>query len=253
VSASVLVVDDEGPARRRLRALLEAQPSVELVGEASSGPEAVGAIRALRPDLVFLDVQMPGMNGFEVIEAIGVEAMPVVVFVTAYDEFALAAFDVAAADYLLKPFTEERFARALVRALATRERRQGGRDALERLLRQRLGRPSRPLERLLVREGERLFFVPTGEILRLSAEGNYVRVRTAAGSHELRETLSGLAARLDHERFVRVHRSEIVNRDFVAEIQRHQHGDLIAVLRNGEAVRVSRRYAARLLGPSENP
>ncbi len=250
MSARALIADDEAPARRRLRSQLAAEAGVEVVGEAGSGSEAVEAIRSLQPDLVFLDVQMPGMNGFEVIEAVGVEAMPVVVFVTAYDEYALAAFEVAAVDYLLKPFTQERFGRALARALAAVATRPGGRDSLERLLRERLGRGERPLDRLLVRDGERLLFVPAGEIVRLSAEGNYVRVHTAAGRYELRETLAGLEARLGAERFVRVHRSEIVNLDFVGEVQRHQHGDLIAVLRNGEAVRVSRRYAARLLGPT---
>ena len=232
MSTRVLIVDDEAPARRRLRAQLAREREVLVVSEAASGPEAVEAIRAQRPDVVFLDVQMPGMSGFEVIETIGVEAMPAVVFVTAYDEFALEAFEVAAVDYLLKPFTEERLHKALTRALAGRALREAG---------------PHTLERLLVREGERMFFVPATEIVRLSAEGNYVRVHTRTGSHELRETLARLEARLDARRFVRVHRSEILNLDFVGEIQRHFHGDLIAVLKNGDAVRVSRRYAARLL------
>ncbi len=250
MSARVLIVDDEAPARRRLRAQLAKEAGVLVVGEAGSGPEAVEAIRAQRPDLVFLDVQMPGMNGFEVLEKVGADAAPVVVFVTAYDEFALDAFEVAAVDYLLKPFTEERLRTALTRALAATERREAGRDSLARLLEDRLGGGRRPLERLLVREGERMFFVPAGAIVRLSAEGNYVRIHTTDGSHELRETLARLESRLAAERFVRVHRSEIINLDFVGEIQKLFHGDLIAILKNGDAVRVSRRYAARLLGPA---
>jgi two-component system, LytTR family, response regulator len=244
----VLIVDDEAPARRRLRAQLAQEKDVLLVGEAGDGPEAVLAIRAQRPDVVFLDVQMPGMNGFEVIEALGVEATPAVVFVTAYDEFALAAFEVAAVDYLLKPFTAERLRKALARALDTTALREAGREPLARLVGEGLGRGPRSLERLLLREGERMLLVPVAEIVRLSAEGNYVRVHTVSRSHELRETLAHLEERLDR-RFVRVHRSEIVNLDFVGEIQKHAHGDLIAVLRNGDAVRVSRRYAGRLRAP----
>ena len=253
MSARVLIVDDESPARRRLRAQLAKEEDVLIAGEAGSGPEAVLAIRALRPDLVFLDVQMPGMNGFEVIEAIGVDAMPAVVFVTAYDEFALDAFEVAAADYLLKPFTDERLRKAVARGLDAQAWREAGRASLARLVGEGLGSGARSLERLLVREGGRMFFVPVTEIVRLSAEGNYVRIHTVSRSHELRETLARLEQRLDGRRFVRVHRSEIVNLDFVGEIQRHFHGDLIAVLKNGDAVRVSRRYAARLLEPEQRP
>jgi two-component system LytT family response regulator len=248
LSVTVLIVDDEAPARRKLRAQLARQARVRIAGEAGSGPEAVDAIRALRPDLVFLDIQMPGMNGFEVIEAIGADAMPAVVFVTAYDEFALDAFEVAAVDYLLKPFTAERFEKALARALAAGAQRQTGREPVARLLHELLVRERRPPERLLVRDGERMLFVPTAEIVRLAADGNYVRIHTTSGRRELRETLAALEERLDAARFVRVHRSEILNLDFVAEIQKHVHGDLIAVLRNGEAVRVSRRFAAKLLG-----
>ncbi len=250
MSVRVLIADDEAPARRTLRSHLATEAGVEVVGEAGSGPEAVEAIRARRPDLVFLDIQMPGMNGFEVLEAVGAEAMPVVVFVTAYDEFALEAFEVAAVDYLLKPFTADRLRKALARAIEATSRREVGRESLERLLRELLGHGSRTPERLLVREGERMLFVPVRTIVRLSAEGNYVRVRTASGSHELRETLASLESRLDGDRFVRVHRSEIVNLDHVAEIERLFHGDLTVVLTNGDRVRVSRRYADRLLGAS---
>ncbi len=247
MSLRVLIADDEAPARRKLRADLADEDGVEIVAEAGSGPDAVEENRARRPDLVFLDVQMPGMNGFEVLEAVGPERMPAVVFVTAYDEFALDAFEVAAVDYLLKPYTRERLRKALARALQATGSREG-REPLARLLQGLLAEKSRPLERLLVREGERMLFVPVRTIVRLSAEGNYVRVRTASGSHELRETLASLESRLDGARFVRVHRSEIVNLDQVAEIERLAHGDLSVALRNGDRVRVSRRYADRLLG-----
>jgi two-component system LytT family response regulator len=248
VSASVLIVDDEAPARRKLRAHLAGAAGVEVVGEAASGPEAVDAIRSLRPDLVFLDVQMPGMTGFEVIEAVGLEAMPAVVFVTAYDEFALDAFEVQAVDYLMKPFHADRFRQALARALDRIAQREPAQASLARLLEGLLHKPAHQAQRLLVRDGERMLFVPLREIVRLTADGNYVEVHTARGQHHLlRETLASLEARLDPQRFARIHRSEIVNVDFVAEIQPFFHGDYTVVLKNGEQVRLSRRYQDRLL------
>jgi two-component system LytT family response regulator len=251
VSARVLIVDDEAPARRKLRAQLVTEAGIEIVGEAGSGPEAVDAIRTLRPDLVFLDVQMPGMNGFEVLEAVGAEGMPVVVFVTAYDEFALEAFEVQAVDYLLKPFSKERFDRALERALRALEHREDGRVQVRSLLEKVLaGR--RPLRRLVVRTGERMLLVGLHEVLHLEADGNYVKVHTASGVHLLRETLTALEGRLDPERFARIHRGEIVNLDAVKEIQPYFHGDLVVVLKNGERLRLSRRYRERVLGAQES-
>jgi two-component system LytT family response regulator len=246
MSARVLIVDDEAPARRKLRGQLARHAELEIAGEAANGLEAVEAIRTLKPDVVFLDVQMPGMTGFEVIEAIGTEAMPAVVFVTAYDEFALDAFDVAAADYLLKPASEARLKRAVERALERNTQRDGGGATLARVL--AALRPSRSfLRRIVVRTDERLFFVNVAEIVRLSAEGNYVKVHTGAGAHLIRETLASLESKLDPERFARVHRSDIVNVDWVKEIQPHFHGDAVVVLKNGESVRLSRRYQDRLL------
>jgi two-component system LytT family response regulator len=219
-----------------------------VVGEAASGPEAVEAIRSLKPDLVFLDVQMPGMTGLEVIEAVGTEQMPAVVFVTAYDEFAVEAFEVQAVDYLLKPFDAARFQKALAHATErVRQRAGGAAESLEPLLARLLGEQRRFLERLLVRDGERMFFVRVAEILRLTAEGNYVRVHTAAGRHLVRETLAGLEARLDPERFARVHRSEIVNVEAIKEIRPLFHGDHSVLLKNGDEVRLSRRFQDRLL------
>jgi two-component system, LytTR family, response regulator len=248
MSVRVLIVDDEAPARRKVRTHLADAAGVDVVGEAASGPEALEAIRALRPDLVFLDVQMPGMTGFEVIEAVGPEAMPAVVFVTAYDEFAVEAFEVQAVDYLMKPFHADRFRQALSRALDRIARREEPGESLARLLASLLKKAPREGQRLLVRDGERIFFVPLREVVRLSADGNYVQVHTARGQrHLLRETLARLEARLDPERFARIHRSEIVNVDFVAEVQPAFHGDYTVRLKNGEEVRLSRRYQDRLL------
>jgi two-component system LytT family response regulator len=250
MSVRVLVVDDEAPARRKVRAHLAGTPGVEVVGEAASGPEAVEAIRSLRPDLVFLDVQMPGMTGFEVIEAVGVEAMPAVVFVTAYDEFALDAFEVQAVDYLMKPFHADRLRQAVARARERISRHEPARESLARLLQGVLQKEPRELQRLLVREGERMFFVPIREIVHLTADGNYVKVHTAKGAHhQIRETLASLEAKLDAERFARIHRSEIVNLDYVAEIQPFFHGDYTVLLKTGEQVRLSRRFQDRLLSP----
>jgi two-component system LytT family response regulator len=248
MSARVLIVDDEAPARRKVRAHLGDAAGVDVVGEAASGPEAVEAIRTLRPDLVFLDVQMPGMSGFEVIEAVGAEAMPAVVFVTAYDEFAVEAFEVQAVDYLMKPFHADRFRRALARAMDRLARREEPRASLAPLLEALLKKRPRDAQRLLVRDGDRILFVPLREVVRLSAEGNYVQVHTARGQrHLLRETLARLEARLDPERFARIHRSEIVNVDFVAEVQPAFHGDYTVRLKTGDEVRLSRRYQDRLL------
>lgn len=249
MSVRIVIVDDEAPARRRLRAHLTAEPEVEIVAEAGSGPEAVAVIAAERPDLVLLDIQMPGMTGFEVIEAIRVEAMPAVVFVTAYDEFAIDAFEVHAVDYLLKPYSQARLHTALERARV----RIAGRTADQRVLTELLAavRSSRGfLRRILVRNSDRLYFVPIADVIRFSADGNYVKVHTASGTHLIRETLSKLESQLDPEVFARIHRSEIVRIDAVKEIQPYFHGDHIVILRNGERVRLSRRYQGRLLRES---
>jgi len=251
MSIRVLIADDEAPARRKLRAHLAGRPGVEVAGEAADGLQAVEAIRELHPDLVFLDIQMPGLSGFEVIESVGVDQMPTVVFVTAYDEFAVEAFEVQAVDYLLKPYSKERFERALDRALREVGHREDGREAVKSLL-DRVLSGRRPLRRLVVRSGERLLLIPLQEVLHLSSDGNYVKVHTPSGVHLLRETLASLEARLDPERFARTHRSEIVNLDAVKEIQPYFHGDLVVVLKNGERVRLSRRYRDRVLGSAES-
>jgi two-component system, LytTR family, response regulator len=236
VTTRVVIADDEAPARRIVRSYLGGRADVEVVAEAENGLEVVDAVRTLEPDLVVLDIQMPGMTGFEAIEAIGVEAMPAVVFATAYDEFALRAFDVHAVDYLLKPFSRERFDRAVERALARKPRE------IAPLI------SAAPLERVVVRDRDRLFFVAADEILHLSAEGNYVRIHTADKSHLIRGTLADLESRLDSKRFARIHRSGIVNIAAIKEIRAHLHGDYVVTLRNGEVVRLSRRYQGRLLG-----
>lgn len=242
----VLVADDEPPARRKLLGHLREEPDVEVAGEAANGLEAVERIGSLAPDLVFLDVAMPGLSGLEVVEAVGPAAMPPVVFVTAFDEYAVRAFELEALDYLLKPYDAERFRKAMERVRRRLSAPPAGAAALERLV--AALRPREHLARFVVREGEKVLLVPAREVIRLEAEGNYVRLHTAAASHLVRDTLARLEERLDPRRFARVHRSEIVAVDAVRELLPWSHGDLVAVLRNGAQVRVSRRYQERLLG-----
>jgi two-component system LytT family response regulator len=248
----IIIVDDEPLARDCVRDALCRQPDIDVVAECEDGERAVSAIRRHRPDLVFLDVQMPGLDGFDVVEAVGVQNMPPTVFVTAYDEHALRAFEVHALDYVLKPFDDSRFNDALVHA-RRRLRSERDSDLGRRLagLLQHLGRGDVPLEgyldRIMVRERDRIRFVPTGEIDWLESEGNYVRLHTPAGTHLIRASLTGLLERLDPRHFVRIHRSTIVNVDRVKEMQPWVGGDYIVVLNDGRKLRVSRSYRHELL------
>jgi len=242
-----LIVDDEPWARERIRALIEDEPSVEIAGESRSGSEAVRAIRELAPDLVFLDVQMPDLDGFEVIAEIGPSRMPAVVFVTAYDQHALRAFEVHALDYLLKPFDRRRFYQAVERAAslirAGRVERQL--EHLEGLMADVASRP-RCLERLLVRAHGRMFFVHVDKIDWIEAAGNYVRVHTGGKSHLVRQTMKVLEQELDAVRFLRIHRSTIVNLDRVREISPLFSGEYSVVLVDGTRLTLSKGYRDRL-------
>lgn len=242
-----LVVDDEPIARERVLALLQGEEDVEVVGECSDGAQALSAIQHQSPDLVFLDVQMPGVDGFGVIEAIGPERMPTVVFVTAYDEYALKAFEVHALDYLLKPFGRVRFQETLKHARASLDRRRAG-DLGRRLLALVNDiKPEAPkLERLVVKSGGRVFFLRTEEIDWVEAAGNYVRLHLASESHLFRETMSRMEARLDPRRFVRVHRSHIVNTERIKELQPWFNGESVVILRNGTRLPLSRGYRDKL-------
>lgn len=242
-----LIVDDEPLARERIRDLVERDAEVELVGECRDGQEAVSAIRELAPDVVFLDVQMPEKSGFEVVDEIGVANLPVVVFVTAYDTFALKAFEVAALDYLLKPFDEDRFALTLERAKAQVRSRQPNAFQQRVLSMMEQLRPAPAvLERIMLKTGGSLVFLKTEDIDWIAAEGNYVRLHVGSGSHLVRETIHSLDEQLDPRRFLRVHRSTIVNLDRVREIQPLVHGEHRVVLKNGTTLTLSRGYRDRL-------
>jgi two-component system LytT family response regulator len=245
MSLRALIVDDEPLARQRVRDLLAHETEVEIAGEARDGYEAAESIRNLSPDVVFLDVQMPEMDGFGVIESIGVERFPAVIFTTAYDQYAIHAFEVSAVDYLLKPLDSDRFHQALERARAQRGRREDLRAELLGLLQSLPARP-RYLDRLVVRSGGRIAFLHTEEIDCIEACGNYVKLCLGVEEHLLRMTMSALEGRLDPERFVRIHRSTIVNVERVKELQSTFHGEYVVILRTGRRVTLSRGYRERL-------
>lgn len=242
-----MVVDDEAMARERVIGMLRQENDIELIGECSDGQQAVQAIAAQQPDLVFLDVQMPAVDGFGVIQQIGPEKMPAVVFVSAYDEYALRAFEVHAMDYLLKPFSRERFQQTLQHARTHVERRRAG-DLGKRLMAlvQDVKPEPQRLDRLVVKSGGRVFFLRTDDIIWIEAAGNYVRLHLAEDSHLFRETMNGIEARLDPRRFVRIHRSRIVNSDRIKELQPWFNGEYVVVLQNGTRLTLSRGYREKL-------
>ena len=243
-----LLVDDEAPARSRLRHLLKDQSEFTVVGEAGNGRLAVEALRTGSAELVFLDVQMPGLTGLEVCAEVGAEAMPAVVFVTAYDRFALQAFEVHALDYLLKPIDRERFQKTLALLRA----RLRGPDRLEHPNQQLLSllgelkRSRSGVERLAIKVDGRVLFVRTSEIDWLEAEGNYVKLHVGGAGHLFRETLSALEADLAPEQFLRISRSVIVNLDAVKELQPLFYGDYTVLLRGGGQLTLSRNYRDRV-------
>lgn len=242
----VLIVDDEPIARRGLRLHLGEQPDVEVVAECANGAEAVAAIEEHAPDLVFLDVQMPQMDGFDVIRAVGVEHMPAVVFVTAYDEYAVAAFEVHAVDYLLKPFDKERFRQAIDHARSHIERLpRNVNDRLRALLNDHPA-AGKPLERIVVKSAGRIFFLDVGEIDWIESADNYAELHVGTHSHLVRQTLSSLEARLDPAHFVRIRHSTIVNLRKVKELRPSSGGEFEVVLLSGAMLESSRRYRKRL-------
>jgi two-component system LytT family response regulator len=245
-----LIVDDEQMARASIRVLLGGDPDIELVGECGSGHDAVTAITAASPDLVFLDVQMPRMNGFEVLEAIGDPRQFVVVFVTAYDSYAIEAFEVQALDYVLKPFDDRRFHRALERAKDQIRHARLGHLASE-LVHVMAGappadKPADDVEHIMIRDGGRTLLVPLSDIDWIEAADYYVQLHVGAKSYLHREPLRDLEARLDPRRFVRIHRSAIVAIDRVAELRPSAHGDHCVRLRDGTDLKLSRARRGRL-------
>ncbi len=248
----VLVVDDEKPARRRLLDLLAKDTGIEVAGVGRSGREAVELIRTRKPDLLFLDIQMPTLDGFGVLESIGPEKMPVTVFVTAYDRYAIKAFEAHALDYLLKPYSDERFETALERArnhIQTRRASQLGRQ-LARLLADNTAATepaaSGFIERVVIKSSGRVRFLDVDEIDWIEAAGVYVYLHTGKKSHLYRATIGQFTGQLDPQRFVRVHRSSAINTSRIQELQARSHGDYTVVLTNGTEVTLSRKYRPQL-------
>jgi len=238
-----LVVDDEPIARARVLRLLSEEPDIDVVGECGDGPQAVTAITQTSPDLIFLDVQLPEMDGFEVAQTLQPDRMPAVVFVTAFDQYALRAFECHALDYLLKPFSAQRFKAALTHArqqLAQRQATTIGRQLLDILpdMRQR----EQVVDRLVIKSSGRVYFVRIADIDWCEAAGNYVSLHVGTQTHLIRETMSRLEAQLDARQFVRIHRSTIVNLDRIQELRSSFNGEHVLSLRDGTRLTLSRGY-----------
>ena len=242
-----LIVDDEELARDRIQSLLERQPDVEIVGICSNGVAALETIEKLQPDLVFLDVQMPGMDGFEVVENLDAQVAPDIVFVTAHDGHAIRAFEIHALDFLLKPFDQTRFEKTLDRARARLRTSETSRiDSHLVSLLEELREERKYPERLIVKSSGRVFFVRTEEIDWVEASGNYVKVHTKADAHLLRESMKNMEGKLDPKVFVRIHRSAIVNIDRIKELEPWFHGEYIVIMRDGTRLTASRVFSDRL-------
>jgi two-component system LytT family response regulator len=245
VSIRILIVDDEPLGRQRIRSLLKEEADLEIIGECVNGREAVAAIRDHQPDVVFLDVQMPGLDGFGVLEAVGPEFMPIVIFVTAHDSYALRAFEVHALDYLLKPFDRQRLSQALQRArrqLNQEEKTVGQYAALL----EDVGSSRKSLDRLVIKSSGRVFFLKTEEIDWIESAGNYLRLHVGDEVHLLRETMTNLESRLNSGKFVRIHRSTMVNLERIKELRPMFHGDYLVLLHDNTELTLSRSYRPKL-------
>jgi two-component system, LytTR family, response regulator len=251
---TTLIVDDEPLAREGLRLLLSQDPEIAVIREARNGREGAAAIRDARPDLVFLDVQMPEMDGFAVIREVGAERMPPVVFVTAHDRFAIQAFEINAVDYLLKPVTEERFTQALARAKARLYSSPEG-DASRQIicLLESLATPRRYLKRLAVRSAGKTVFVDLQDVDWMEAAENYVQLHTGRANHLLHVAMNALERSLDPEMFLRIHRSIIVNIGRIKDLQAGTHGEYVITLHSGVRLHSGRTYSEKLRTMSANP
>lgn len=247
-----LIVDDEILARQGLRQLLRRDPEMAAIHEARDGREAVAAIKAHRPDLVFLDVQMPELDAFGVIEEVGVDLMPLIVFVTAHDEHAIRAFEISAVDYLLKPVTAARFDLALARAKAQVHQPAAGQEQIVALL-ETIASPPRHLTRLAVRSPGKTYFVTVADIDWIGAAENYVELHTGSATHLMHVKMTALESSLDPGMFLRIHRSIIVNIGRIKELHSADHGEYVVLLRDGTRLQSSRTYHAKLKALTVNP
>lgn len=239
------VVDDEQPARDRLLDLLQREEDVEVIGTAGDGEEALGLVHRARPELLFLDIQMPGLDGFGVLERLSPDDMPLTVFVTAYDRYAIQAFEAHAIDYLLKPFSDQRFERSMAqvrRYLGAARAARDTRDRIAELAHARTG----PLDRLVLRGNGRVSFLSVAEIDWIEAAGVYVYLHVGPKVHLYRSSVTQLLQRLDQRQFVRIHRSAVVNTARIQELRTRSHGDFVVVLKDGGEITMSRSYRGNL-------
>lgn len=245
-----LIVDDEPLGRERIRTLLRQDTEVEIVGEIADGRAAIAAVVRLKPDLLFLDVQMPEMDGFAVVDAIAEKHLPAIIFVTAYDRYAVQAFDVHALDYLLKSYDRERFESAVARAKEEiRRSREGALNHRVAGLLEDLESRKQRVTRLVIKSAGRIFFLRVEEIDWIEAADNYVRIHAGRDGHLVRETLQSLESRLDPRQFLRIHRSTIVNLDRIRDLKPVFHGDYAVFLRDGTELTLSRNYREKLGEP----
>jgi two-component system LytT family response regulator len=246
-----IIADDEHLARKKLRLLLDAEPGVEVVAECQDGQQTIGAVQTHKPDLLLIDIRMPDVDGFQVLGKIAADDMPVVVFTTAYDQFAIRAFEAHAMDYLLKPFERERLHLAIERARAELLKSHN-RDLTSRILDLLANKtepkrePKQADDRMVIRAGGKVVFLDVKEIDWIEAAANYVKLNVGKESYLLREGIGSIAERLDPDRFVRIHRSAIVNVQKIKELQPCDSGEYIAVLKNGKELSCSRGYRAHL-------
>jgi len=239
-----VLADDEVLARQKLRQMLREMPEIEVVGEGATAAETIELVRATKPDLLFLDVRLPDMDGFDVVGALsspGDPSLPCIIFTTAYDRYALRAFEIHAVDYLLKPFSAERFRTATERAVQQIKNKQGSQGPVAKGLN---GNPY--TTRIVFKSKGRILFLPVSEICWIGAEENYVRICTQSETHLLRETMTHLEEKLDPSTFLRVHRSSIVNLQYVKEVRPETDGEYGVLLKNGQKISMSRSYRSRI-------
>ena len=248
---NVLIVDDEPLARAGMRLLLDEESAISSVAEARNGAEAVELIRERRPDLLLLDVQMPEMDGFGVLKALGADLMPPVIFVTAHDKYAIQAFEMNAIDYLLKPVTRERFQQALARVRGRVGEGQDNRHVLSLL--QQLSAPPKYLARVALRSAVKISFVDIEDVLYVQAAENYVQLHLKASRHLLHVPIATLEASLDPQMFLRIHRSLVVNVRHVQELETGPHGEFIVVMKSGARLQSSRSYHEKIKAWASNP
>lgn len=241
-----MIADDEQPARKKLISFLKSEKEIDQILEAGNGRETVEIIRTNFPDLVFLDIQMPGLNGFQVIEEIGADKMPPTIFVTAFDQYALNAFEVNAVDYLLKPFDKERFDRSFGRALEEIKLKKNFKENIKLII-DEFKNEKKYLDKVLVNTGSKYFFIPVNDIIYISSAEKYIELHSSKGKHLIRETMNNIESSLNPEKFARIHRSYIINIEQIQEIQPWSHGDYIIIMKNRDKLQMSRRFKDRLM------